>query len=193
MANGFQMTVGVHGQYEWLVCEHCLDDLLRLCPEIVLDKYIAVTSTDSGSFFPTTAQVSSGWKRQNGIAYSPSIKAIETLPREGWDEWYVFEAPADLGGMALQGANPFIATLSPGEVYAFINYNDLGLHLPDHSGIARYFWKQFDWICPQSYIGESGNYLFVISKDRMLFASALEALTRLNLSLGDSKFKYCQE
>lgn len=185
MANRFRMTVGMHGQYEWLVCEHCLDDLLRLCPEIVLDKYIAITSTDSGSFFPTTEQVSSGWTIRNGIAYSPSIKVVETLPREGWDEWYVFDAPADLGGMAAQRSNPFVASLSRGEVYAFINYNDLGLHLPDHSGIARYFWKQFDWIRPQSYIGESGNYLFIISKDKIPFATARDALTTLDPSPDD--------
>jgi len=184
MGESFKVTAGVHGDYEWLASAHCIDDLLTFCPEIVLGKYLAVTSADSGHYFPTAEELSAGWENRNGIAYSPKVEDVEALPREGWDEWYVFDDPADLGGMAARESNPFVASLSPGEVYAFVNYDDLGLHRPD--SIASYFWKQFDWIRPRSYIAESGHYLVVISTDRKQFATALQALTALDSSPSDN-------
>jgi hypothetical protein len=183
MGESFEITVGVHGEYEWLACAHCIDDLLMFCPEIVLGKYVAVASADSGHYFPNAEELSAGWESRNGIAYSPKVADVEALPREGWDEWYVFDDRIDLGGMAARESNPFVASLSPGEVYAFVNYDDLGLHRPD--SIAPYFWKQFDWIRPRSYIAESGHYLVVISTDRKQFATALQALTALDSSFSD--------
>jgi hypothetical protein len=185
MSESSPLTIGVHDEYQWLVCEHCLDDLLRLCPQIVLGKFVAVTSVDSGHYFPTEEELGAGWERRNGIAYSPRVKNVEILPREGWDEWYVFEERFDLGGMAAPESNPFEASLVPGEVYAFVNYSSVGLHLPHKRGIAPYFWKQFDWIRPRSYIAESGDYLFVISKDKELFEAAREVLAALDSSLSD--------
>jgi hypothetical protein len=180
------LTFGVRGAYEWLASEHCLDDLLRLCPQIVLGKYIAVTSVDSGSFFPTAEELAKGWERRNGIAYSPKVEKVEILPREGWDEWYAFEDRVDLGGMAARDSNPFEASLGPGAVYAFVNYNSLGLDLPKLQGIAPYFWKQFDWIRPRTYVAESGDYLVVISSDKKFFGVAREALAGLEPSNDDS-------
>lgn len=183
MEERFEVIVGAHGEYEWLVSAHCIDDLLALCPEIVLGKYLAVTSADSGHYFPNAEELAAGWECRSGIAYSPKVEDVEALPREGWDEWYVFDDPVDLGGMAARESNPFVASLSPGEVYAFVNYSDLGLHRPD--SIAPYFWKQFDWIRPRSYIAESDYYLVVISADRKQFATARQALTALDSSLSD--------
>ena len=45
-------TVGSQGRYEWLVADEDFD-ILELCPEIVLGKYIAVTSIDSSQLVPT--------------------------------------------------------------------------------------------------------------------------------------------
>src|ERR1700756_4414745 len=80
MAESFEVTVGVHDEYEWLASEHCLDDLLKLCPEIVLGKYIAVTSVDSGHYFPTREELAAGWENRGGIAYSPIVEKVEALP-----------------------------------------------------------------------------------------------------------------
>ena len=44
---------GSHGDYKWLVSQFELDDILRLCPAIVLGKYLAITSIDSGQLSPT--------------------------------------------------------------------------------------------------------------------------------------------
>jgi hypothetical protein len=47
------LTFGSHGLYEWLTTDDQRLDLLGICPEIVLGKYIAITSIDSGTFLPT--------------------------------------------------------------------------------------------------------------------------------------------
>jgi hypothetical protein len=88
--------VGSQGGYEWLVTDENFD-LLELCPEIVLGKYVAVTSTDSGQLEPTEKETAAGWQSRAKIAYSPKIENAEDLPCEGWDEWYIFNTPTDLG------------------------------------------------------------------------------------------------
>lgn len=173
------MTVGSYGAYEWLATEQSLDDLLRLCPELVLGKYIAITSIDSGSFYPTDEQFASVWENRHGIAYSSRIENVEQIPREGWDEWYIFENPADLGALIRPSEKSvFEASLTSGEVYAFVNFN-FGLHASSDKSMAPYFWKQFEWIRPQTYIADSGYHLMVISSDRTLFKAARQVVSEL--------------
>jgi hypothetical protein len=143
---------------------------------------VAVTSFDSGHFHPTAEEIASGWEARNGIAYSPKIEEVQNLHRGGWDEWFVFENPADLGGMAPRSSNPFEAPLVWGGVHAFVNMNfNAGLHNDNgENGIAPYFWKQFSWIRPEHYIAESDYFLTFISANKELFARVREALTALD-------------
>ncbi len=173
----FSLTVGAHGAYEWLATEQSLDDLLRLCPDLVLGKYVAITSIDSGSFYPTDEQKASVWENRHGIAYSSRIENVDQLPREGWDEWYIFENPPDLGEL-VRGKNVFEASLTAGEVYAFVNFN-FGLHARSDEPMAPYFWKQFEWIRPQTYIADSGYHLTVISADKTIFKAARQVISEL--------------
>src|SRR5579864_4203176 len=98
-------TVGSQSSYEWLVTDEDFD-LLELCPEIVLGKYVAVTSIDSGELVPTDKEAAAGWWSRARIAYSPKVENADDLPREEWDEWYIFNTPADLGTSHL-GENIF--------------------------------------------------------------------------------------
>ena len=89
-------TVGFQGRFQWLVTDETFD-LLELCPEIVLGKFVAVTSFDSGQFLPSDKETAAGWQHRAKIAYSPKVEKPEDLPRAGWDEWYIFNTPTDLG------------------------------------------------------------------------------------------------
>jgi len=115
------VNTGSHGGYQWLVAHHHLADLLGLCPEIVLGKYIAVTSCDSGPLILNTQELATGWESRKGIAYSPRVLDVDTLPREQFDEWYLFQDPFDLGELAQQGTNVFEGRLGAGEIYPFVN------------------------------------------------------------------------
>jgi hypothetical protein len=114
------LTIGSQGLYEWLVTDENLD-LLQLCPEVVLGKYVAVTSVDSGQLVPTEKETAAGWQSRGKIAYSPKIENADELPREGWDEWYIFKNPTDLGTSYLQ-ENIFEVPRGPGHLSVFVNY-----------------------------------------------------------------------
>jgi len=166
------LHVGSQGGYEWLVTDNSFD-LLQLCPEIVLGKHIAITSIDSGELEPNEKETASGWRSHEGIAYSPKIQNIEEVPREGWDEWYVFNDPTDLGTSHLQ-ENIFEAPRGQGHVSVFVNYC-FALHLPAMKDIATLFWEQMGWVQAESYVADS-NYLNFVSMNKALFASVHHAV-----------------
>ncbi|SRR6266700_377015 len=118
------VNAGACGAYEWLTTfSHDFDNLLTLCPTTVLGKYVAVTSFDSGSLDLSSQEKAAGWGTRSGIAYSPLIESVGALPeRGGFDEWYVFGAPVDLGEKG-QG-NIFEAPLLAGQVEVFVNFGE---------------------------------------------------------------------
>jgi hypothetical protein len=169
------IVTGEHSAYQWFTTELMVDELARLCPRIVLGKYLAVTSFDSGSLSLSDEEKANGWLSRNGIAYSPRIEALDELPRtDGWDEWYVFEAPTDLG--TLCHTNPFDPRPGPGQLHAYVNFN-LVLHDSETNAVRDLFWEQMNWINAESFLGESARYLSFASKNRDVFSAVLESLS----------------
>jgi hypothetical protein len=162
---------GSRGDFQWLTTGlHDLDDLLRACSNVFLGKYIAITALDSGPLALTEEEISAGWGSHGQIAYSPRVQFIETLPHgecDGFDEWYVFQNPADLG-QVLRG-NLFDFPLTPGEVWPFVNFGGFALHDPTMSSLTDRFWTQLAWINPESYVAD-GDYLNFVSRNKDLFA-----------------------
>jgi len=170
-----KFTTGVNGAFQWLTTEHELDVLLRLRPDVVVGKYLAITSIDSGSLFINEQLKSAGWESRNDIAYSPLIQSIEGLPHDGYDEWYVFEAPVDLGEVS--HGNPFEAPIKRGQVHVIVNYGGVVLCDPDMRGLADLFWKQMEWINPESYLGDSHDTLTFVTRNKDLFNPVCQALS----------------
>lgn len=169
------ISVGSRGAYEWFVTERTLDDLLMACPQVVLGRYVAVTCCDSGPLRLNDAEKAAGWESRNDIAYAPAVTNINSLPRDQYDEWYVFDTPADhLGALVPPETNIFEVLPRSGEVYIFVNFGGAVLR-PEMEDLAELFWKQLDWIRPESYIAD-GDYLTFVSRSKPLFASALESL-----------------
>src|SRR5579872_356686 len=169
------LTLGSQGVYEWLVTDEQFD-LLQLCPEIVLGKYVAVTSIDSGQLMPTDKETAAGWHSREKIAYSPKSQHAEELPREGWDEWYIFNNPTELGTSHLQ-ENIFEVPRGRGHLCVFVNYC-FALHQPEMESIAALFWQQMDWARPESYVADN-DYLNFVSMNKALFASVHDAVKAL--------------
>jgi hypothetical protein len=172
------LTTGSHGTYQWLTTgQHDLDTLLRLCPQALLKKYVAITSLDSGPLILNDKEISAGWESRESIAYSPRVPSVEKLPHGecgGFDEWYVFETPADLGRLA-QG-NLFEAPLQRGLVAVFVNFGGFGFHSPTMKDLADLFWTQLEWIQPESYLAD-GDLLNFVSRDEDLFTTVRQALS----------------
>jgi len=177
-------ATGSHGNYDWLTTQRDLGELLRLCPELVLGKYLAVTSRDSGPLHITDSERGAGWISRGGIAYSPQIESVEGVLQlgvgrcAGFDEWYVFNSPADLGEISF--GNIFEANLEPGRVAVFVNFrgfrvDDLD---PAWQPLTNLFWTQLAWIQPESYIADGYSCLTVVSSDKPLFATLRRALSK---------------
>jgi len=173
-----RVTFGSHGIYEWLVADEDID-LPKICPEIVLGKYVAITSIDSGAYIPDEHERAAGWDSHGKIAYSPKIVNADDLPRspEAYDEWYVFPRPVDLGNSHL-AENVFEVAQAPGHVSVFVNYHGFAFDRPD--ALTELFWKQIEWIRPESYIAD-GLYLNFATANKRLFGSIHNALNALHL------------
>jgi hypothetical protein len=182
-------ATGSHGAYRWLTAaQHELDTLLRRCPQAVVGKYVAVTSLDSGPMVLTDGEKRSGWRSQNEIAYSPQIKSAEEGRTErspggcaSYNEWYVFTSPFDLG--ALWHGNVFEAPMTPGQVCTFVNFGPgFDLHNPEMASLVSLFWKQLDWIQPESYIADADTLLTFVSRNEETFVSVHNALSDIALN-----------
>lgn len=185
MANFHPAAVtGSHGTYQWLTTgQHDLDTLLRLCPQAVVGKYVAVTSLDSGPMALTDAEERDGWRSRNEIAYSPQIQSAGNARTErspggcaGFNEWYVFNSPFDLG--ELWHGNVFEAALTPGQVCTFVNFGpSFALHDPEMASLVSLFWRQLDWIQPESYIADTDMLLTFVSRNEDIFVAVRNALS----------------
>jgi len=69
------LTVGSQGVYEWLVTDQQFD-LLRICSDVVLGKYVAITSFDSSPLVLTDEEKAAGWQSRSNIAYSPKVQSV---------------------------------------------------------------------------------------------------------------------
>jgi hypothetical protein len=170
------MTTGVHGEYQWLEADHELSKFLDICPQAILGRHMAVTAADSGSFVPSEADRATGWTDSGGVAYSPSIRSRADLPTDccGFDEWYVFDTPPKSLG-TLCHENVFTTKLAPGTVFAFINFFVV-LSDPEMAPVTQLFWRQMQWIRPESYVGDGRDCLIFATRNKELFASVQEAL-----------------
>ena len=158
-------TVGFQGRFQWLVTDETFD-LLELCPEIVLGKFVAVTSFDSGQFLPSDKETAAGWQHRAKIAYSPKVEKPEDLPRAGWDEWYIFNTPTDLGTSHLS-ENIFEVPQEEGHLSVLVNYG-FALHPPERAKLAVLFWPQMARIRPESYVAEN-DFLTFVTMNEVLF------------------------
>jgi hypothetical protein len=153
-----------------------------------MGKYVAVTSLDSGAMALTDEEKRAGWQSRNEIAYSPQIKAAQDCRTERWpgegggfNEWYVFDSPSDLG--ELWHGNVFEAPIAPGQVSTFVNFGrSFALHDPEVARLVGLFWKQLDWIQPESYIADADVLLTFVSRNEGIFFAVRNALGDIALS-----------
>jgi hypothetical protein len=103
------------------------------------------------------------------------IAGVTASQCAGYDEWYVFDPPHDLG--ALCDGNVFESDLKAGKIWTFVNYDDgFALHNPEMSDLTSFFWKQLEWIRPESFIADSGSFLTFVSRNEPTFVAVCNAL-----------------
>src|SRR5215472_13741572 len=115
------LQTGSTNDYQWLVSTDRQLDVLKCCPDVVLGKYVAITSFDSGPLRLTEGQRSAGWASHGEIAYSPAIQHVKAVPQAYFSELYVFPAPTHLGVLADRNSNIFGSEMQQGQVHTFVN------------------------------------------------------------------------
>lgn len=168
------LQTGSTNGYQWLVSTDRQLDVLECCPDVVLGKYVAITSFDSGALRLTEGQRSGGWVSRGEIAYSPVIQHANMVPQTYFSELYVFGAPTDLGALADPSRSIFESGMQQGQVHAFVNF-DFGFHDPEYADLAHMFWRQLGWVKAESYLSEN-DYLIFVTINPKLFAQVYEAL-----------------
>jgi hypothetical protein len=157
---------GRRGAYFWVTDTDLtlqLSDVLAACPELVLDKFVVISAFDSGILSLTPDELASGWQPCGGLACSPRISAVSTLPQAEYEEWYIFK----------EFCIPVIVDL-------FVNYSIFSLRDPvDLVGVSQdnrdalqklqtSFWSQIHEVTPETYIGFS-EYLTIVTVNENLF------------------------
>jgi hypothetical protein len=171
-----QLTTGSRDGYQWLVSTDNQTDLFEICPELVVGKYIAMTSFDSGPFLLDENEQSAGWISISDIAYSPPITSIDMLARDWYDEWYIFRTPANLGEVVnLYFQNAFQEP-EKGKLQVFVNFGGFALNAPAYESMVNFFWKQLALIRPESYLAV-GDFLNFVTSDENLFTHVRHALS----------------
>lgn len=127
-----------------------LADLIRLAPELVYGKRVAITSCDSGPYRPTLDEVNAGWSLVGNTAISKKIEDPLELPAVGFDEWYVFDDSPNI---------------TPTQHH--VNHYDFSLF--DESDVTKSFWKQINETTPLHVLGDGAPNLFVVTRDRAIF------------------------
>ncbi len=136
-----------------------MGELLSAVPQLVSGKCVIITSFDSGPFVPDETMRAGGWSIKSGLAYSPPVARPDDLPRNQYDEWYVY---------------PSRTEIIPPEV--FVNYAGFRLRYyaaeVELHGLLERFWLQMEKLRPESYLAE-GEVLILATRDPALYEQAL--------------------
>jgi hypothetical protein len=167
------MFHGVHGEFRWLESgAHKIDDVLRVCPEVVKNKGLVVTAFTSGPPLPSDEDLQRGWKLKGSVLYIPSQEASSQIPLEVFRELYIFQdTPAER------------------EFAVFVNYDwfTIGPAIASDSQansrwdlrrIQRIFWQLLDSVTPESYLA-CGRRLIFVTRNASHFGSVLRGLSAL--------------
>lgn len=147
---------GKRDDYFWVEWrDDFLGDLLSAFPQVVLGKHLVNTSFDSGSLTLAPEEIEQGWRKHNELALSPPIADVSLIPKDQYDEWYVFASPP---------------TFENYEV--FVNYGGFSLHdfLVEHQ---ERFWRQIERLAPESYLAEGDNLICVTRNEPLYNQVAL--------------------
>ena len=173
------LITGSRGAYRWLVTDLDMHEFLRLCPQVALGYFAAVTANDSGAMTLTPQEMDEGWTSSGGIAYSPRLQHLNNLPHkvcDYFDEWYLFATPTPSLGIVID-RNIFESPPEAGEIYRFVNFIGFSLaYDDDDDAIGKLFWPQVDRIQPESYIADGSVELSFATRNKELFQSICAAL-----------------
>jgi hypothetical protein len=168
---------GTHGEYQWLThADLCIGEVVKACPWIFLNHFLVVASTDSGE--PRWwAEKLPGWECRGFVGYSPLLLSFDGILYQtdgpdaaGWDEWYTFNEPTDVGEVIRGERNPFTedSRANLNLILAWVNHYFLP-HEDQDDELIHMFWSQIERLRPVSYISDGCERLTFVTRDPQAF------------------------
>jgi hypothetical protein len=132
-----------------------LGGLVEAVPDLVRDRFVVVTSFDSGPLRLSPEDIASGWRQSGSRALSPKSADPRSLPLGEWDEWFVFEEL------------PAVHSLE-----VFVNYGGFSLRpVPrnewQQAALERFWGQLTEWL-PESYLAEGDNLICVTRAEMLI-------------------------
>lgn len=146
------MDTGSHNKYFWFQTFDSNFTINRFLKEFIqhlVDKYVCVSSFDSGGLYISNDEKLLGWKAVDNVATSPQIKVNTNIPTAGFDEWYVFPKLPE--------------TIKLSDTY--VNHGTFNLY--NDSYIVNKFWEDIEVNQPIIYISD-GDSLKIVTADSKL-------------------------
>jgi hypothetical protein len=166
------MFHGVQGDYRWLeTSAHGIYDVLHVCPAVVANKNIVITSFDSG-LQPTDEERQRGWRVYGRSIHIPVGENVSAIPFEIFDEWYIFSSDAPERDYKVF-VNFEWFTLGPAQAV----YSRSGTAL-DLKRMQRWFWQEIERVRPESYLA-CGKRLKFLTREPAHFNQVLRGLSSL--------------
>ncbi len=159
------IKTGNHGDFTWFESSNSyLSVLVDQMPNLLVDKYVAITAYDGDPLRLSGDEIRGGWQQISNVALSPVIEQPFDVPQNQFDEWYVFpklapfsfnESFINYGGFNLDDAvndNPFLPA-------SYKKQQNAG------NAILRQrqdrFWKQLEHSGAETYLSENNKLLIV--------------------------------
>jgi len=136
-----------------------LAGVIRVAPELVLAKRVALTACDSGPYLPSQDEIRDGWSLVDNIAISTAVTRSAELPTPGFDEWYVFDS-------------------MPQRIPKRKHVDLYGFSVLDDGDAAESFWEQVRDTQPLHVLGAGTPNMFFVTRDRGSF----QRIQGLNIS-----------
>lgn len=165
------MFHGFHGPFRWVESPaHKTQDVLQLCPEAVLGKYLVITAFDSGKIPAVEEESLRAWRVEGSALYVPPPADLLEIPYDVFNEWFVFTTPP-----AQQKLESFMSS----------NWFTLGPCLSGNADRAtqweikrtqRAFWQLLESANPESYLA-CGNRLIFVTRNDAFFTAVLRRIS----------------
>ena len=167
------MFHGVQGEYRWLeTAAHEVYDVLQVCPDVVANKNVVITSFDSYPLQPTSEEMQRGWRTSGRFLHIPVSDNVSAIPFEVFDEWYIFTEESPEREYKIFVKYDWF-TLGPAQAVYSRNGNAFDL-----KRMQRWFWQELEESKAESYLGR-GSRLKFVSRNAEYFNTVLRGLSSL--------------
>ena len=165
-----------HGRFAWFESEQFrMGDLLRLCPQAVVGKHVAISAFDSGPLRVSPEELASGWIQLAQLAISPRVTDPAILPWDNCDEWFVLDRPREFA-VTERFASYFEFTLRDPSFLAegadpSWDRKVIEMRQEQLTALQEAFWRCLEGSGATSYFGDGDARFIAVTSDAALAAA----------------------